>query len=310
MPDLNTGAGIFVGLCTVLQVRVYDYTCHLVESPLGEKIGGNLVLRRGCKSFSLMGFLVETGGIMKLTVSTLIDFMDHYGSRLPKNTTKAQRIRQILKMEHIREECSEEKMNDLLQLLEKQEERRKKKTDNQIEPGEEARNRNIRKMISSLLFLEDRSENRCPKQDEIQWQELEEDEATNACRELLRGQEDEDDEDDDASKLECVFCFSCSLSLSSLFSLSISCSISEEAKVSPELVGEPTSTVPSSSAAERPSRSMISSVCSLPPELLKDHPLPDGTSMNLVTHRDRTLPHFQGRLLNGETFEGKSLTCI
>ena len=31
--------------------------------------------------------------------------------------------------------------------------------------------------------------------------------------------------------------------------------------------------------------------------------------MHMVIHKDRTLPHFQGKLCSGAIFEGKTLVC-
>ena len=57
----------------------------------------------------------------------------------------------------------------------------------------------------------------------------------------------------------------------------------------------------------RPSRAALSSTTSLPEELTRQFPLPNGTSIHMITHKDRTLPHFQGRLLNGDIVDGKRL---
>ena len=70
-----------------------------------------------------------------------------------------------------------------------------------------------------------------------------------------------------------------------------------------------TSVVPKPPAAEvaRPSRASLSTTTSIPAELTAEMPLPSGTAMHMITHKDRTLPHFQGRLLSGELFDGKRL---
>ncbi|CAE7646167.1 unnamed protein product [Symbiodinium sp. CCMP2592] len=160
------------------EVRFFDYSIHLAEPSLSDKCGTSLILRRGMKDLSLMGWLVTSGDILKLTVKNLMDFMDSRGTRMPKNTTKAQRIRKILSMDDIQQECGENVLNAILKKLEQQEEKRRKKDETGAEPAKEG---------------------------EIHWEELEEDAATAACRQLL-GQQDEEeqdapDDDDEASKL-------------------------------------------------------------------------------------------------------------
>ena len=123
------------------KVRFYGYTIHLCEPALAAKCGSSLILRRGSQDFSLMAWLVQSGNIVKLTAANLTSFMEASGIRMPKNTTKGQRIKRILTMDNIQTECSETKINEVLKMLEKQEERRKKKEeDKTTEPADEARN--------------------------------------------------------------------------------------------------------------------------------------------------------------------------
>ncbi|CAE7232876.1 unnamed protein product [Symbiodinium necroappetens] len=234
------------------EVRFYDYTIHLSDQSLAEKCGSSLVLRRGTKSFSLMPFLVEKGFILKLTVANLMDFLASCGIRMPKNSTKAARIRRVLQMDCITQECSPDKIRAILEVLDKQEEKRRKRGETQNEPSDEA---------------------------EIHWEELEEDAAAVACRELLVGMGDGDDDDvPSGGEGEGDDCLS----------------------IAPKT---PAATI------ARPSRAALSSTTSIPAELLQEMPLPDGTSAHMITHKDRTLPHFQGRLLSGELFDGKRLGC-
>ncbi|CAE7490987.1 unnamed protein product [Symbiodinium sp. CCMP2592] len=243
---LNIGRRGWTG-CSLgdIIVRCYDYTTHLCDQSLGEKCGTNLVLRRGKKAFSLMPFLVEKGFILKLTNASLMDYLGSCGLRMPKNTTKAARIRRILQLDSITQECSADKIRDVLAVLDKQEEKRRKKEEKANEPS---------------------------NAEEIHWEELEEDPAAKACRELLVGMGD--DEEDD---------------------------------VPPEGGDDLAIAARTPPTAARVSRAALSTTTSLPPELTREFPLPEGTSMHMVTHKDRTLPHFQGKLLSGEIFDGKRL---
>ncbi|CAE7646737.1 unnamed protein product [Symbiodinium sp. CCMP2456] len=134
------------------EVRFYDYTIHVSDQIMAEKTGSCLVLRRGTKSFSLMPFLVEKGFILKLTVANLMDFFASCGIRMPKNTTKAARIRRLLQMDCITQECSPDKIRAVLEVLDKQEEKRRKKGEKPNEPSDEALNRENRGFLTCLLF--------------------------------------------------------------------------------------------------------------------------------------------------------------
>ncbi|OLP94883.1 hypothetical protein AK812_SmicGene23045 [Symbiodinium microadriaticum] len=209
------------------EVRFYGYTIHLCEPALAAKCGTSLILRRGSRDFSLMAWLVESEHITKLTVANLMSFMEASGIRMPKNTTKTQRIKRILAMDSIQRECSQAKIDEVLKMLEKQEERRRKKEEKATEPADEG---------------------------EIQWDELEEDAATNACRQLLGGQMDDEEDEDDQ-----------------------------------EEPADPIATPPAvCSEASRASRALVSSSASLPADLTAKLPLPPGTTMYMVVHQDRS----------------------
>ena len=187
-------------------MRFFGYSIHLAEPSLSDKCGTSFILRRDMKDFSLMGWLVASGDILKLTVKNLMDFMDSRGTRMPKNTTKAQRIRRILSMDDIQQECSEDVINAILQKLEQQEEKRRKKDEAGADPAKEEVHNSFIARFSFLAPQKIIWESNSPIQGEIHWEELEEDAATAACRQLL-GQQDEeeqdapDDDDDEASKL-------------------------------------------------------------------------------------------------------------
>ena len=57
----------------------------------------------------------------------------------------------------------------------------------------------------------------------------------------------------------------------------------------------------------RQSRSLISSMVAVPEALLSRYPPPANTVIHHTVHKDSTLPHFQGRVLGGQVFEGKCL---
>ncbi|CAE7835788.1 unnamed protein product [Symbiodinium necroappetens] len=216
-------------LVSAEEVKIFDYTIHVAEQTLEAKCGSNLLLRRGTRKFSLLGWLVEKGGILKARVSSLMDLMDSMGIGMAKNSTKAQRIRKILALSSVRQECSQASIDRILKDLEHQEAKRKAKDDKQAVP-EPARD-----------------------EEEIIWEELEDDPAARACRELLQGQDEEE----------------------------------EEETVGDEPAGQEALPGGQAGEASRASRAMLSASTSLPEDLLRLMPLPAGTSMNKVVHSDR-----------------------
>ena len=98
-----------------------------------------------------MPFLVEKGFILKLTVANLMDFLTSCGIRMPKNTTKAARIRRILQLDSIAQECSPDKIRAISEALDKQEEKRKQKGEKPNEPSDEALNHQSRGFIDCFF---------------------------------------------------------------------------------------------------------------------------------------------------------------
>ncbi|CAE7260090.1 unnamed protein product [Symbiodinium sp. CCMP2592] len=164
-------------LISMEEVKIFDYTLHVAGQILETKCGNNLLLRRGSREFSLLGWLVEKGGILKARVSSLIDILDSMGIKMLKNATKAQRIRKILTLDAVKQECSQASIDRILKALEQQEEKRKAKQDDKQQAADPAKD-----------------------EEEITWEELEDDPAARACRELLQGQDEEEEEEETVGK--------------------------------------------------------------------------------------------------------------
>ncbi|CAE7211126.1 unnamed protein product, partial [Symbiodinium sp. KB8] len=108
--------------------------------------------------------------------------------------------------------------------------------------------------------------------EEYKWQELDVDPAVTACRELLAGMDDvNEDEGGDED--------------------------------------EPVSLAdPPHEDASRISRSLLSSTSSIPNELVAKYDIPDNCHVHKTVFRDKTLPHYQAKLLGGRVFDGKQST--
>ena len=173
----------------------------MADQTLETKCGSNLLLRRGSREFSLLGWLVEKGGILKARVSSLIELLDSMGIRMLKNATKAQRIRKILSLDAVKQECSEASIDRILRALEQQEEKRKAKQDDKqpaTDPAkdEAALNPHFDDTSVCRSWVTESFPMHAPSQEEITWEELEDDPAAKACRELLQGQDDEEEEEE------------------------------------------------------------------------------------------------------------------
>ena len=116
-------------------MKIFDYTIHVAEQTLEAKCGSNLLLRRGAREFSLLGWLVEKGGILKARVSSLMDLMDSMGIGMAKNLRKLSESGRSLALSSVRQECSQASIDRILKDLEHQEAKRKAKDDKQAVAG-------------------------------------------------------------------------------------------------------------------------------------------------------------------------------
>ncbi|CAE7198608.1 unnamed protein product [Symbiodinium sp. CCMP2592] len=224
-------------------VVFYGYTLHVCERGLEDKCGSSLLFRRGFQEFSLLCYLVQSQEILQTSTASLTELLQKSDVQMPKSTTKCQKIRRLLSLEAVKQACGEQKIQRLLAKLDEQDEKRKKKKEEEPQLPE----------------------------GEIEWEELNDDPATAACKELLSRLDEEEEQEDAGEKS----------------------GDAEPKQGSPE-------------DANRASRAFLSSsTASLPDELLAEMPIPSGCAMHQTVHVDATLPHFQGRLLHNACFEGK-----
>ena len=108
------------------QVTVFTYTEHFMEGKITEKIGTNCLLRRSLQGDEIMLFLIKHGDITKLTADTLSKLLQARGLSVRKNLSKPNKVRQILKLDEIKSNVSQARIDKVLQELEELEKRQKK----------------------------------------------------------------------------------------------------------------------------------------------------------------------------------------
>ncbi|OLQ00981.1 hypothetical protein AK812_SmicGene16301 [Symbiodinium microadriaticum] len=168
---LDVGRHLIHQLCFEYdEVRLYGYTLHICDKSLEAKCGTAVILRRGLQELPLMEYLVFSQQILLCTNASLTELLQQHDIQMPKNSTKPQRLRRILAMDQVRNACGDAKIQKLLSLLEEQEAKKK----NKEKENEEQKN-----------------------EDEVEWEELLEDPATEACKQLLARMEEEEKQDED-----------------------------------------------------------------------------------------------------------------
>ncbi|CAE7426242.1 unnamed protein product [Symbiodinium sp. CCMP2456] len=152
------------------KVQLFDYTVHLATKPVEDKCGCGFLIRRGVKSFSLVAYLVHTSEILQMHSATISDLLFEADIRLPKNTSKALKIRRVLEMDSVKNHVSQSTIDNIKLILDQQEEKRKKSKDQKPETEHN-------------------------DEEDIVWEELETDPAAVACRELLGRLDDDEAEE-------------------------------------------------------------------------------------------------------------------
>ncbi|CAE7454819.1 unnamed protein product [Symbiodinium sp. CCMP2592] len=160
------------------EVKLFDYTLHVCEGSLADKCGSAVVLRRGSQEFCLLCFLVHSELILSSSSASLTELLQKHDIQMPKNSTKPHKVRRILAMEKVQEVCSARTIAKLLARLDEADAKKKSKE----------REKNEDDVVAEA---------------EVQWEELQEDPAAQACQELLaRLDEEEEKEMEEKEKEE------------------------------------------------------------------------------------------------------------
>ncbi|CAE7826543.1 unnamed protein product, partial [Symbiodinium sp. KB8] len=152
------------------EVKLFAYTVHVCEGHLANKCGSALLLRRGPQEFCLLCFLVHSELILLSSSASLTELLLKHDIQMPKNSTKAQKVRRILGMDKVKETCAASKIAKLLASLDEA----------------DAKKRNKEKE-------KEKKDDDLDEAAEIEWEELQEDPAAQACRELLHRLDEEEE---------------------------------------------------------------------------------------------------------------------
>ena len=115
---------------------MFDFTIHWMKGAITHKMGTCCLLRRSFNGSSILVWLILSAKILGVTADALTQFLHYYSVNLRKNTTKATKIRALLKLPQVISECSREKLDAIEALLVAAEEKRCKKNATE-EPEEE-----------------------------------------------------------------------------------------------------------------------------------------------------------------------------
>ena len=102
---------------------------------MNAKLGSCVVLRRGTKGYSLLAWLVHSSQILRVLSGVLSDLLNHYQVKMGKMTTKPAKIRRLLSLPEVVENCTEAEIKAVESALQEQE---NKKLANKNEETEEA----------------------------------------------------------------------------------------------------------------------------------------------------------------------------
>ena len=258
---------------------------------------------------------MHSAQIVSLLSSVLTDILNSFEIRMPKMTTKNAKIRKLLSLQEISDTCTQEEVDKIEAMLIAQEQKRNSKKEAELDEDPKDDDQDIygaSHVLSGFPLLSSES----PVQDGFCWEELNDDAATMACKELLKGLGDEDgdnfaSEDEQAENPDGMdeTCTSSHNSVGYHFSgLSINQLvnyISCFCDLNTQEAQNEVDNAAKKEASVRASRSLLSNTETVPAQLLERFPIPPGCVIHHTVHKDTTLPHFQGRVVGGLCFQGK-----
>ena len=114
---------------------MFTYTEHFLEGKLTAKIGTHCIIRRSQDGEDIMLFLIKHGDVLKLTSDTLTKLLHAHGESVRKNMSKTNKIRLMLKMDHVKNNVSSERIQAIEQHLDETEKRNKKRKSTEEVPA-------------------------------------------------------------------------------------------------------------------------------------------------------------------------------
>ena len=120
-----------------VQVQCYDWSLHVCEPRIADKLGSSVLFRRCEAAKPLLVWLMSSHGIVKVLSEALSRILSSYGARLRQNASKSQKIRTLMKLPVVQEGCSSESLAALDKLLTAMDDKRRKKAKQNEEDEEE-----------------------------------------------------------------------------------------------------------------------------------------------------------------------------
>ena len=108
-------------------MQVHDFTIHWTKGAITRKMGTCCILRRSFEGCSILVWLVKSTKILNVSGEALEKFLKYNNLNVRKNSTKSAKIRALMKLPQIVQECQQSTLDRLEALLVAAEERRSKK---------------------------------------------------------------------------------------------------------------------------------------------------------------------------------------
>ncbi|CAE7884576.1 hemA, partial [Symbiodinium necroappetens] len=249
-----------------LAVRCFKYSLHVAVGSWTEELDCNVLLRRAMQSVPLIVRLVETGEVIKLTSECLSQALEAYGATVRKSSTKTQKIRAICKLGIVQQHVSQACVQTVLQTCEDLDLKRRKRSGSKSQQEDDGK--------------EDSDEDEL---EEVQDLLIEKDPAWAAAEDLLEKLEQEERQRDDEQTSGAEMPVEASAATGS-----------EDPRA-----GE-------AAAREEKSRRLLVTTSTIPEFLKERFAALEHVTMTHQVTKDKTLPHFQARLISG-THGGKIL---
>ena len=88
--------------------------CTSARQTSQTSVGSAVVLRRSPQELCLLCFLVHSELILSSSSASLTELLQKHDIQMPKNSTKAQKVRRILAMDKVKEACAASTIAKLL----------------------------------------------------------------------------------------------------------------------------------------------------------------------------------------------------
>ncbi|CAE7622770.1 hemA [Symbiodinium sp. CCMP2592] len=121
----------------ISDVRVFSYSVHWLPANWAAKVGASLCLRRAASGMPPVVDMVKSKAIVRLTSDQLSKLLGAHGVTTRKNSTKTFKTRQIMQLPLVSQQCSQEELTALDELLKEIDAKRRKQPKEEQEGDED-----------------------------------------------------------------------------------------------------------------------------------------------------------------------------